>query len=57
VDDGWRMHAELRAVALSGGRAGDSIAVRLRVGDRIVRARVYSPVRAVLAVETDEGHR
>ena len=57
VDDGRRMHAELRAVALSGGRFGDRIAVRLQVGDRIVHARVYSPGRAVLAGELAEERR
>jgi len=55
VDDGRRWHSELRAVALSAGRAGDSIFVRLQVGSRVVRVLISASGRAVLKAQRGEG--
>lgn len=57
VDDGRTWHAEIKAVALSNGRHGEDISVRLQVVNRVVRVRISAPGLAVLNVEGAGVHR
>lgn len=51
------VHAELSAVALSDGAPGDGINVRLRFAQKVVRAMITGPGRAVLVGGRNEAHR
>jgi hypothetical protein len=51
------VHAEIDAIALSSGRVGDLINVRLRFGGKVMRVRITSTVRAILIGDTREVRR
>ena len=57
VEDTAAWHAEFQGTALSSGTVGESILVRLRVGNRVVRVRIAATGRALLEDEERGGYR
>ena len=57
VEDTAAWHAELQGTALTSGTVGESILVRLRVGNRIVRVRIAAAGRALLEDKERGGYR